>query len=68
MPIQQIDHIQGFTITGATSLDELGGLCTRDHRLKTHHGHWYERNDDGTFTWHTPDERDEPPDEPRPPG
>lgn len=53
--IDQIDHTEGFTITGATALDELGGLCLRCHGLKNKQGHTYRREPDGTFTWIFPD-------------
>ncbi|RLV48874.1 HNH endonuclease [Nocardioides mangrovicus] len=40
---------------GQTSLDNLGPLCRRHHRLKTHH-HWHwQRTNDHTITWTTPD-------------
>lgn len=66
-PIAQIDHIEGYTITGATSLDDLGGLCKFCHRLKTTEGHTYRRNDDGSITWVRPDgteEHERPPPSP----
>ncbi|MEA3018995.1 MAG: hypothetical protein QOI47_519, partial [Actinomycetota bacterium] len=53
-PIAEVDHIEGFTITGATPLDQLAGLCKFDHLAKTHHGHTYRYGDHG-WEWHRPD-------------
>lgn len=61
--IAEIDHVTGFTITGATPLDDLAGLCRFDHLAKTHHGHTYRRCEHG-WTWILPDgtaERERPP-------
>jgi hypothetical protein len=66
-PIAQVDHIKGYAVTGATSLDDLGGLCRFCHRLKTTEGHTYRRNDDGSITWTRPDgteEHERPPPSP----
>lgn len=62
-PIAEIDHVTGFTITGATPLDELAGVCRFDHLAKTHHGHSYRRCEHG-WLWVLPDgtaEREPPP-------
>ena len=39
---------------GATSAENLGPQCRRDHMIKTHAGWALERDADGTFTWTTP--------------
>jgi hypothetical protein len=52
--IDQIDHVTGFCVTGAVTLDDLGGLCAFDHALKTNHGHVYRHGDRG-WEWHRPD-------------
>jgi hypothetical protein len=57
--VDQIDHIVGFPITGATPLNELGGLCLRCHGLKNLHGHTYRCEPDGTYTWIHPDGTEE---------
>lgn len=62
-PIAEIDHVTGFTITGATPLDDLAGVCRFDHLAKTHHGHAYRRCEHG-WLWVLPDgtiERERPP-------
>jgi hypothetical protein len=64
LPISEIDHCAGFTVTGQTTLDDLAGLCGHDHDLKTRGGHTYRRERDGRVTWRRPDgveERDRPP-------
>jgi len=53
-PIDQIDHTTGFTITGPVTLDDLAGLCSVDHLLKTSRGHRYARTANG-WEWHRPD-------------
>ena len=35
----EIDHVDGWAITGTTTLDRLAHLCHHHHALKTHHGH-----------------------------
>jgi hypothetical protein len=52
--IAQVDHTRGFPITGATTLDDLGGLCHHDHNLKTLEGHTYSHGPHG-WEWHLPD-------------
>ena len=39
---------------GATSAENLGPLCRRDHLIKTHAGWRLDKDDDGTYTWTTP--------------
>ena len=51
---------------GATSAENLGPTCRRDHLLKTHAGWVLERDADATFRWTTPtghtySHRSEPP-------
>lgn len=61
--IDQIDHVTGFCVTGAVALDDLAGLCSFDHSLKTDHGHVYRRGERG-WEWHRPDgevEHERPP-------
>jgi hypothetical protein len=61
--IQEIDHIDPWTETKHTTLDELGGLCRPDHDLKTHRGHTYRHGPNG-WEWTTPDgdvEHERPP-------
>jgi len=52
-----LDHREPFRpdgTGGATSADNLGPLCRRDHLLKTHAGWHLEHHDTATFTWTTP--------------
>jgi hypothetical protein len=61
--IQEIDHIDPWSETKHTTLDELGGLCRSDHDLKTHRGHTYRHGPNG-WEWTTPDgdvEHERPP-------
>lgn len=63
-PIDEVDHVTGFTVTGATSLHDLAGLCRFDHVAKTRHGHAYRRSGVGRWEWVLPDgtvERERPP-------
>ncbi|HYD09754.1 MAG TPA: hypothetical protein VEA78_06600, partial [Acidimicrobiales bacterium] len=46
-PISQIDHIEGWTITGPVTIDQLAGLCDLDHVLKTNERHTYRRTEHG---------------------
>lgn len=52
-----LDHREPFRpdgTGGATSADNLGPLCRRDHLLKTHAGWHLDRDETATFTWTTP--------------
>ncbi len=49
-----IDHAQAYTAGGPTSLDNLGPLCRRHHRAKTHGGWRLEARPDGGATWTSP--------------
>lgn len=40
--------------TGTTSVDNLGPLCRRDHRLKTDGGYTLRQPEPGVFEWTTP--------------
>ncbi len=50
-----IDHAQPWEQNGRTDPDNLGSLCRRHHRLKTH-GKWQitESHADGTCVWRSP--------------
>ena len=52
-----LDHREPFRpdgTGGATSTDNLGPLCRRDHLLKTHAGWHLDRDPATTLTWTTP--------------
>jgi len=49
-----IDHAKSWESGGPTSIDNLGILCRRHHRLKTHGGWKLESNPDGSCTWSSP--------------
>jgi len=52
--LADIDHAQSWESGGATSAENLGVLCRRHHRLKTH-GRWQlESKSDGGCTWTSP--------------
>ena len=55
-----LDHIEPYVSIdhggppGQTAASNLAPLCRRHHRAKTT-GRWrYQRDPDGTFTWHGP--------------
>ena len=52
--VSDIDHAQPWEEGGATSPKNLGFLCRRHHRLKTHNGWKIESFDDGSCTWISP--------------
>ncbi len=54
-PACDLDHHTPYADGGPTGPDNLGPLCRRHHRLKTHGG-WQVRpdHDDGTLTWTSP--------------
>ena len=63
-PAVEIDHRDGYSRTGPVTLDELLGVCGADHDNKTHRGHRWRREPDGTVVWILPDgteERERPP-------
>ena len=52
--LSDIDHAQSWETGGRTSPDNLGALCRRHHRLKTHDGWKIESRSDGSCTWTSP--------------
>lgn len=50
-----IDHALSWEEGGKTNPSNLGLLCRRHHRLKTHGGWKLESNSDGSCTWRSPD-------------
>ena len=52
--LSDIDHAQSWETGGHTSPDNLGALCRRHHRLKTHDGWNVESRADGSCTWTSP--------------
>jgi hypothetical protein len=52
--LSDIDHAQSWETGGRTSPDNLGALCRRHHRLKTHDGWKVESREDGSCTWTSP--------------
>jgi hypothetical protein len=49
-----IDHSKSWESGGETSRGNLGLLCRRHHRMKTHGGWRLESHDDGSCTWTSP--------------
>ena len=49
-----IDHAQSWDTGGETNPANLGLLCRRHHRMKTHGGWSLESNPDGSCTWKSP--------------
>lgn len=49
-----LDHADAWDSGGSTSVDNLGVLCRRHHRLKTHHGWAIESRPDGSCLWTSP--------------
>jgi Domain of unknown function (DUF222) len=52
--LSDLDHAQSWETGGRTSPDNLGALCRRHHRLKTHDGWKIESRPDGSCTWTSP--------------
>ncbi|MCX6430061.1 MAG: DUF222 domain-containing protein [Actinobacteria bacterium] len=52
-----LDHAQSWESGGETSPQNLGALCRRHHRLKTHGGWKLESNADGSCTWTSPENK-----------
>jgi len=50
-----IDHAEAWEDGGATSAANLGALCRRHHRMKTHGGWKLTSNEDGSCNWESPD-------------
>ena len=49
-----IDHAHSWESGGHTNIENLGLLCRRHHRLKTHGGWSLISNDDGSCEWSSP--------------
>ena len=49
-----LDHAQRWESGGKTSPENLGALCRRHHRLKTHGGWKLKSHSDGACTWTSP--------------
>ncbi|MGA1706636.1 MAG: HNH endonuclease signature motif containing protein [Candidatus Nanopelagicaceae bacterium] len=49
-----IDHSQSWESGGETNPTNLGLLCRRHHRMKTHGGWKIESHADGSCTWTSP--------------
>ena len=50
-----IDHAEAWEDGGETSAANLGALCRRHHRMKTHGGWKLSSNQDGSCDWESPD-------------
>lgn len=52
--LSDLDHAQSWESGGSTSPQNLGALCRRHHRLKTHGGWTLESAEDGSCIWTSP--------------
>ena len=52
--LSDLDHAESWESGGVTSADNIGALCRRHHRLKTHDGWKIESFSDGSCTWTSP--------------
>lgn len=52
--LSDLDHAQSWEEGGSTSAENLGALCRRHHRLKTHDGWSVNSHADGSCTWLSP--------------
>jgi hypothetical protein len=52
--LSDLDHAQSWEEGGSTSAENLGALCRRHHRLKTHDGWSVTSSADGSCTWVSP--------------
>ncbi len=52
--LSDLDHAQSWESGGRTSLENLGALCRRHHKLKTHYGWHVESFSDGSCMWRSP--------------
>ena len=52
--LADIDHAQSWEDGGQTNPANLGLLCRRHHRMKTHGGWKLESNPDGSCSWESP--------------
>jgi hypothetical protein len=53
--LADLDHAQSWEDGGSTSAQNLGALCRRHHRLKTHGGWKLASESDGSCTWTSPE-------------
>lgn len=52
--LSDLDHAKSWSDGGSTSPENLGALCRRHHRLKTHDGWSVNSHQDGSCTWTSP--------------
>lgn len=52
--LSDLDHAQSWDSGGVTSIENLGALCRRHHKLKTHYGWQLQSFADGSCTWRSP--------------
>lgn len=52
--LSDLDHAQSWESGGQTSIENLGALCRRHHKLKTHYGWQVESFADGSCMWRSP--------------
>ena len=52
--LSDLDHAESWESGGSTSPDNIGALCRRHHRLKTHDSWKIESFPDGSCTWTSP--------------
>jgi hypothetical protein len=52
--LSDLDHAQSWDSGGTTSIENLGALCRRHHKLKTHYGWQVESFADGSCMWRSP--------------
>lgn len=52
--VGDIDHAKSWDTGGETSISNLGVLCRRHHRMKTHGGWELKSRGDGSCTWTSP--------------
>ena len=52
--LSDLDHAKSWSDGGSTSPENLGALCRRHHRLKTHDGWSVTSHQDGSCTWVSP--------------
>ena len=52
--LSDLDHAESWGAGGSTSPENLGALCRRHHKLKTHHGWKVESYADGSCLWRSP--------------
>ncbi len=56
--LSDLDHAQSWESGGSTSPKNLGVLCRRHHRLKTHGGWKLQSESDGSCIWTSPDNKE----------